>query len=174
MSGMLHYLLAVIDPMTNLGFARAFGELMSSLDPAWWLLFVTMFVLGLLPSLAIWIIHLVNPAKVHPPLPDRPIQAEPLVSVVIAGRNESATIGQVIRGALLCGYRNLEVIFVDDNSNDNSIAAPQRQGKFAEHRDPDGTRGFHRGNRCGFGHPIRQHSTLAAAVRRSARRRCVG
>jgi cellulose synthase/poly-beta-1,6-N-acetylglucosamine synthase-like glycosyltransferase len=122
MSGVLHYLIAVIDPMTNLGFARSLSELMSSLDPAWWLLFITMFVLGLLPSLVVWIIHLVNPARVHPPLPDRPMQAEPLVSVVIAGRNESATIGQVIRGALLCGYRNLEVIFVDDNSSDNSVA----------------------------------------------------
>ena len=40
MNGLFHYFLAVVDPMTNLGFARALGELMSSRDPAWWLLFV--------------------------------------------------------------------------------------------------------------------------------------
>jgi cellulose synthase/poly-beta-1,6-N-acetylglucosamine synthase-like glycosyltransferase len=122
MSGLLHYLSATMDPMTNLGFAGALGQLISSLDPAWWLLFLTMFLIGLLPTLVVWIIYLVNPARVHPPLPDRPMQVEPLVSVVIAGRNESATIGQVIRGALLCGYGKLEVIFVDDNSSDDSIA----------------------------------------------------
>jgi cellulose synthase/poly-beta-1,6-N-acetylglucosamine synthase-like glycosyltransferase len=121
-SGLLHYLLAIVDPMTNMGFARGLGALMTSEDPGWWLLFFAMFVIGVLPSLVVWLIYLVNPTAVHPPLPDRPMQVEPLVSIIIAGRNESATIAQVIRGALLCGYGNLEVIFVDDNSNDNSVA----------------------------------------------------
>jgi cellulose synthase/poly-beta-1,6-N-acetylglucosamine synthase-like glycosyltransferase len=120
-NGFFHYLLATFNPMTNIGFAKALGELMWSLDPGWWLLFVAMIVIGLAPSVLVWILHLVNPTALHPLLPDRPV-AEPLVSVVIAGRNESATIGQVIRGALLCGYKNLEVIFVDDNSSDNSVA----------------------------------------------------
>ena len=45
-----------------------------------------------------------------------------MISVVIAGRNESATIGHCIQAALRCGYSNLEVIFVDDNSSDDSVA----------------------------------------------------
>jgi poly-beta-1,6-N-acetyl-D-glucosamine synthase len=121
MNGLLHYLTATFDPMTNLGFAKGFVELMFSLDLGRWLLFLAMIVIGLVPSVVVWILYLVNPKAVHPPLPDH-LVAEPLVSVVIAGRNESGTIGQVIRGALQCGYKNLEVIFVDDNSNDNSVA----------------------------------------------------
>src|SRR5271157_1586749 len=112
--------------MVNIGFSGAFVELMSSELPVWWLVFVLAFVVTVLPSIITWLVYLVNPRNIRPPLPGRPGQAEPLVSVVIAGRNESATIGQCIRGALLCGYPNLEVIFVDDNSNDNSVAIARR------------------------------------------------
>ena len=125
MIGFFHFLFATFNPMVNLGFTRGLGALMGSLDPSWWLLFLAVFLIGLLPSLIVWVTFLVRPAAIRPPLPARP-QAEPLVSVVIAGRNESATIAQVIRGALLCGYKNLEVIFVDDNSTDDSVAIARR------------------------------------------------
>jgi cellulose synthase/poly-beta-1,6-N-acetylglucosamine synthase-like glycosyltransferase len=124
MNGFLHYFLSTLDPFSNLGFSRAFNELMSSRLPSWWLLFVVPFIIGELPSVVCWLIYLVRPAAIRPPLPAR--QAEPLVSIVIAGRNESATIGQSIRAALTCGYSNLEVIFVDDNSDDNSVAIARR------------------------------------------------
>jgi poly-beta-1,6-N-acetyl-D-glucosamine synthase len=126
MNGFLHYFLSALDPMSNLGFSRAAAELMSSELPWWWLMMVFPFVIMVLPSIVCWLVYLVNPALIRPPLPARPGQAEPLVSVVIAGRNESAMIGQCIRGALLCGYSNLEVIFVDDNSEDNSVAIARR------------------------------------------------
>src|SRR5208282_4979022 len=121
MNGFLHYFLSALDPMSNLGFSWAFPKLMSSALPSWWLEVVIPLALLALPSVLIWLVYVVSPAKIVPPLPE-PRQAEPLVSVVIAGRNESATIGQCIRGALLCGYSNLEVIFVDDNSTDDSVA----------------------------------------------------
>src|SRR5262249_26677531 len=120
-----HYFLSALDPMTNLGFSRAFVALTFSESPYWWL-FVLLFVLTVLPAIIVWLVYLVNPALIRPPLPVRPRQAEPLVSVVIAGRNESATIGQCIRAALLCRYSNLEVIFVDDNSEDDSVAIARR------------------------------------------------
>ena len=126
MNGFFYYFLSALDPALNHGFVRALSELMSSELIAWWLLFVLWFVITQLPSIVFWLIYLANPASIRPPLPARPGQAEPLVSVVIAGRNESATIGQCIRAALLCGYSNLEVIFVDDNSNDNSVAIARR------------------------------------------------
>ena len=126
MTGFLHYFLSVLDPTVNLGFSRAVAALMSSELPRWWLVVILPFVIVVLPLITCWVVYLVNPALIRPPLPVRPQQAEPLVSLVIAGRNESATIGQCIRGALLCGYSNLEVIFVDDNSEDDSVAIARR------------------------------------------------
>jgi cellulose synthase/poly-beta-1,6-N-acetylglucosamine synthase-like glycosyltransferase len=140
MSGYLHFFLSIFDPMVNLGFVRGLGELMTSFDPEFWLLFTLMFIIILLPALICWFVYLVNPAAIRPPLPARPMQAEPLVSVVIAGRNESATIGQCIRSALLCGYRNLEVIFVDDNSTDDSVAIARRAALAATGTSKDGNR----------------------------------
>jgi poly-beta-1,6-N-acetyl-D-glucosamine synthase len=126
MNGFLHYFLSYLDPTVNFGFSRVIPELMSSELPSWWLTVVLWFVVMMLPAIVCWLVFLVNPALIRPPLPARPGQAVPLVSVVIAGRNESATIGECIRGALLCGYSNLEVIFVDDNSEDNSVALARR------------------------------------------------
>lgn len=126
MNGFLHYFLSVLDPMRNHGFSRAVTDMLSSELPSWWLTIVLSFVFVELPAIVTWLVYLVKPALIRPPLPVRPDQAEPLVSVVIAGRNESATIGKCIRGALLCGYSNLEVIFVDDNSEDDSVAIARR------------------------------------------------
>ena len=126
MTGFLHYFLSVLDPTVNLGLSRAVAQLMSSELLQWWLIVILPFVIVVLPLITCWVVYLVNPALIRPPLPVRRQQAEPLVSLVIAGRNESATIGQCIRGALLCGYSNLEVIFVDDNSEDDSVAIARR------------------------------------------------
>jgi cellulose synthase/poly-beta-1,6-N-acetylglucosamine synthase-like glycosyltransferase len=121
----LHYFLGILDPVTILGFLRAAPDLMVSAFIRWWL-FVLLFAILVLPSVACWLVYFVNPALIRPPLSPHPKQAEPLVSVVIAGRNEGASIGQCIRAALHCGYSNLEVIFVDDCSEDDSVTAAER------------------------------------------------
>ena len=63
-------------------------------------------------------------------------------SVVIAGRNEAASIGEAIRAALLCGYSNIEVIFVDDCSDDDSIAVARRAVRNWSRRGTDRIRIF--------------------------------
>jgi cellulose synthase/poly-beta-1,6-N-acetylglucosamine synthase-like glycosyltransferase len=122
-NGFLHYFFSVINPMMNGGFSRALPEVLSTPE-AFPLLFAPVVVLVIFPSMVIWIVYLVRPDWIRPPLPAK--QAEPLVSVVVAGRNESATIGECIRSALQCGYGNLEVIFVDDHSEDNAVAVARR------------------------------------------------
>jgi len=126
MNGFSHYFLSTLDPMSNLGFSRALPKLMTSALPFWWLEVVLPVAMVVSPAIVIWLLYLVKPALVRPPLLARPCQAEPLVSVVTAGRNEAATIGQCVREALQCGYSNLEFIFVDDNSSDDSVAVARR------------------------------------------------
>ncbi len=126
MNGFFHYFLSVINPMENFGFSRALPEVLST----WRIMPVLVFITAIffLPSIAVWLVYVVKPAWIRPSLPKRPGQAEPLVSVVIAGRNKSNSIGQCIRSALQCGYHNLEVIFVDDHSDDCSVAVARRAG----------------------------------------------
>ena len=144
MSGFLHYFLSALDPMSNLGFSRAIPELMTSELPSFWLTIGLSFILVQLPAIVTVLVYFVKPAWIQPPLLARPGEVQPLVSVVIAGRNESATIGQCIRGALLCGYPNLEVIFVDDNSEDDSVAIARRAALSAtgNRRDAERVRIF--------------------------------
>jgi cellulose synthase/poly-beta-1,6-N-acetylglucosamine synthase-like glycosyltransferase len=125
MTGFFNYFLSILNPMDTIAFVSAFLKLMTSQYSYWWTVVVLPFVVSELPPLIAWLVYLFKPSWVRPPLPNPP-RAEPLVSLVIAGRNESATIGECIRGALTCGYSNLEVIFVDDNSDDDSVAIARR------------------------------------------------
>ena len=122
MTGFVQYFLSVLDPSAIFGFWRALPELMASAYIPWWLLGVLPVARWFLPDMVCWLVYLVEPAVIRPPLRVHARQAEPLVSVVIAGRNEAASIREAIRASLLCGYRNIEVIFVDDCSDDDSIA----------------------------------------------------
>lgn len=63
---------------------------------------------------------------------DALIARRPLVSVVIAGRNEAATIESAIRSLLDQNYDHLEIIIVDDSSDDDMydiVRRYARQGK---------------------------------------------
>ena len=123
MSGFCNYFLSIINPLTNIGFSKVLPDVMSTFQGVRLIFALT--AIFLVPSFTIWIIYLLKPAAIRPPIPLKK-GAEPLVSVVIAGRNESASIGQCIRSALQCGYDNLEVIFVDDHSDDGSVAIARR------------------------------------------------
>ena len=56
MNGFFHYFLSALDPMANLGFSRAFPELMMSASSEWWLFFVLPFVVVQLPSIVCWFV----------------------------------------------------------------------------------------------------------------------
>ena len=129
MTGFFRYFLGVLDPSSVFGFWRAFPELMGSAYIPWWLLCVLPVARWFLPDAACWFVYLFKPTVMRPPLPPRAFHAEPLVSVVIAGRNEAASIGEAIRASVLCGYGNIEVIFVDDCSDDDSIAVARRAAR---------------------------------------------
>lgn len=113
-----------IDVLT--GLSRHLGTLAISLDPYFWLLIVFPLIRFQLPALLVWVIHVLRPKFWTP----KTIQArrgeEPLVSVLIAGRNEEDTIGATIRSVLGCGYLNLEVVFVDDASTDGTLAEARK------------------------------------------------
>lgn len=140
MNGFFHYFLSMIDPMTNLGFSRGLAEVISS----WLVLLLPLFFIILFAYVACWLVYVAKPALIRPELSTRAGQLEPFVSVVIAGRNESSSIGQCIRGALQCGYANLEVVFVDDYSDDNSVAIARRAalGVTRNRQDADRVRIF--------------------------------
>ena len=121
MLGFWHYFFSTLDPMSNLRFSTALPELELA---APWAFGSALYLL--LPTLIVWLVYMAKPSAIRPRPPARPREGQPLVSVVVAGRNESATIGQCIECALRCGYSNLEVIFVDDNSSDDSVAVAKR------------------------------------------------
>jgi poly-beta-1,6-N-acetyl-D-glucosamine synthase len=121
MNGFLGYFLSSIDPRSLLGFIGIFPQLLSSAYIPFWLLSVFPVARFFLPDFGCWLVYMIRPALIRPPQPIH-AQAEPLVSVVIAGRNESASIGAAMRAAILCGFSNLELIFVDNGSDDDSVA----------------------------------------------------
>jgi len=141
MTGFAHYFLNIVDPLSVSGFFRTLPELMASASIGWWLICILPFARWFLPDILCLLVYLVRPAVLRPPLPAGIAAAQPLVSVVIAGRNEATSIGTAIRTALLCGYANLEVIFVDDCSDDASLAAARRAANATPH-DVDRVRIF--------------------------------
>ena len=46
---------------------------------------------------------------------------KPLISIIINCRNGSKFLKECIRSVLIQSYRNWEVIFFDNSSNDNSL-----------------------------------------------------
>lgn len=53
-------------------------------------------------------------------LPNHPFHS-PLVSVVVAAYNEQKVVSACVASILECGYPNLEVVVVDDGSNDRTL-----------------------------------------------------
>ena len=92
--------------------------------------------LGVLGS-ALWIVHLIHLlthrnqiAYLADVAPDEPPGGWPSLAVVIAARDEAATIGPAVRSILAQDYPRFSVIAVDDRSGDETgaILAAIRRG----------------------------------------------
>jgi len=79
-----------------------------------------------LPPLLVWLVHLFRPHAYDSPPLGAFAGAQPLVSVIIAGRNPGSAIATCIESVLRSEYRNLEIIYADDYSTDDSVALARR------------------------------------------------
>ena len=66
------------------------------------------------------------------PLPDHPDGPLPLVSLLVPARNEAANVGTCVRSLLAQSYPHLEVVVLDDRSEDDTRAILERERS----RDP--------------------------------------
>ena len=126
MTGFLHYFLNSVDPRSMAGLLGVLPRLIASAYMPFWIFGILPFIRFVLPSLATWVAYVVRPELIRPRITNRSLKVEPLVSILIAGRNESASIGGAIDAAMNCGYGNLELIFVDDGSDDESVLVARR------------------------------------------------
>lgn len=82
----------------------------------------------MLMVLAVWAkrcvaaFRLRSPALIFRPAPGIPSGTPPMVSVILAARNEEANIAECLRSLLGQRYDNYEIIVADDRSSDNTAA----------------------------------------------------
>lgn len=104
----------------------------------WYL--VVIFVRYQLPDMALWAGYVLQPRKFDPPALKKYAGAEPLVSFLIAGRNPGYSIVTCIQSILNANYKNVEIIFADDRSTDDSVELArkfERTGKVRVLANPN-------------------------------------
>jgi cellulose synthase/poly-beta-1,6-N-acetylglucosamine synthase-like glycosyltransferase len=98
---------------------------------------------------------------------------QPLVSVIVPAFNECKVVGRTIRSVLDGDYQNIEIIFVDDGSNDGTADAVDAE--FAAHpkvrviRQPNGGKASALNN--GIGNRPAKSSSDWTPIRNLGRRR---
>jgi cellulose synthase/poly-beta-1,6-N-acetylglucosamine synthase-like glycosyltransferase len=85
----------------------------------WYLILV--FLRYEFPDFALYAGYLLRRSKFEPESPSPVLARKPLVSVLIAGRNPGYSIVTCIQSVLNGTYQNVEIIFADDHSTDNSV-----------------------------------------------------
>jgi cellulose synthase/poly-beta-1,6-N-acetylglucosamine synthase-like glycosyltransferase len=122
MDAFVGYFFYILNPATVEHFFGVFPKFFALRNLPIGLLLIFGFTRFVLPTVVLWIVALIRPGLLFPPL-GRPVIAEnPLVSVVIAGRNAAPTIARTLQSVLYCGYGNIEIIFVDDASSDATLS----------------------------------------------------
>ncbi|UWQ38210.1 glycosyltransferase [Leisingera aquaemixtae] len=91
--------------------------------------FWVVLAIGLLRSAGILILALLNRRERFTPL-----QRQPKVAVVIPAHNEAKVIAQCVESVRASGYKNLEIIVVDDGSTDDTLLEVLKFGHKSEVR----------------------------------------
>ncbi len=120
MSEYLHWLVSGLDSFYIFSGLQSTVALVHGSSLLFWILIFTIARYHA-PDILIWIGYLFAPRKFQPPALVKYAGAKPLVSVIIAGRNPGYSIVTCIRSVLESDYRNVEVIFADDHSTDDSV-----------------------------------------------------
>ncbi len=131
LADLLGLLFAPFDPVVLHELIRAVPLLLASFDPVFLAIFVIPICRFFVPDLCIWIAHTVRRIRDGTRRTRLAPARTPLVSIVIAGRNEAEEIGNTLRSVLGCGYPNLEIIYVDDGSDDGTVQAARRVAQAA-------------------------------------------
>lgn len=120
MTELIHREIVSLDSYYVFSLFAAFPRLVSSSSLLFWLL-VYIFVRFQVPNLALYAGYFLGRGWFEPPHYKRYAGNEPLISFLIAGRNPGTSIVRCIESILRSNYRNIEIIFADDKSTDNSI-----------------------------------------------------
>jgi len=120
MNEYIHWFVTTLD-----GFYLYFGlmaipALLRSTNLIFWAV-TLIFIRYQFPVLALYAGYLIKPWKFEPPPLRTYAGREPLVSFIIAGRNPGYSIVTCIESVLKSNYKNVEVIFADDYSTDDSV-----------------------------------------------------
>ncbi|MBV8244716.1 MAG: glycosyltransferase family 2 protein [Candidatus Eremiobacteraeota bacterium] len=131
MSAYLQWLLSPSDPFNVIAGLQTVGTLALSSKVFFWLI-VFIVVRYDLAAFVLLFMKLVNPRVFFPPRMFEYADYTPLISVLIAGRNPGPRIADTIESVLNSGYPNVELIYADDHSTDESVATArqyERTGK---------------------------------------------
>ena len=120
MDELLNRLLQGLDSYYVWSAFKSVPHLIFSTTLVFWLI-VYIFVRFQLPNFLLYAAYLINHRWFEPPPLRRYAGNEPLISFLIAGRNTSESITACIDSILASNYKNIEIIYADDNSTDNSM-----------------------------------------------------
>lgn len=117
----LHWLVQPVDSFYVFSGLGATWRLMHTSSLIFWLI-ALIFIRYQLPILLLYVGYLFRPGSFEPAPLKIYAGREPLVSVLIAGRNPGYSIVTCIQSVLNGNYKNVEIIFADDHSSDDSVA----------------------------------------------------
>jgi cellulose synthase/poly-beta-1,6-N-acetylglucosamine synthase-like glycosyltransferase len=116
----VHRLLTSLDSFYIVSAFESVPRLFYSSSLTFWLI-VYLVVRFEFPLFGLYIAYLLFPKKFEPPPLKRFAHEKPLISFLIAGRNTSESIVACIESILASNYKNIEIIYADDKSTDNSV-----------------------------------------------------
>jgi poly-beta-1,6-N-acetyl-D-glucosamine synthase len=98
----------------------AFPRLITSSSLLFWLV-VYIFIHFTLPNMGLYVGYVFGRKWFEPPPLKLYANNQPLISFLVAGRNPGKSIISCFESILASNYKNIEIIFADDKSTDNSV-----------------------------------------------------